>query len=468
MSFLDELAFGFGRDWRAWARWLLTLIALVALAAGAIYYIVDSDYSYVKASLYTGAATGEYHAVGERLAARAKKKRGRLTVVETPGSVENVRRLVGENGRCQPAFAFVQDGVPVPDNAGVQTLGRLPHPESLLLFARRGRSFGSFQDLKGASIGIGPAGSGTAYLMQLLLENSDLKDLDLRPSNHSTDDQAALVRSGALDLAAYVINENAPVVRNAIKKYDLEVVSPADEEGLLTRDKWLRLGRIPAGFFDLGLPSPSTDKVVAQVDTLVMTNSCVGRAERIALLSMLSDEFPSFVRSNPPPSPFAQDAAPLADESREFLANGQPALPDRYFPRLVNLMSPAYWIYLAMAVTVLFNGMEIYSRFRLWRLDANREQLEARLRALTDPPLSRDQVQTLPASAALRTPEAQTAATDLLKDLETLRARCRAQLETSWVTPMGREMYYRYQEQMAQGAITALTTLMSRSKIPAA
>ncbi len=467
MNFLDELAFGFGRDWRAWARWLLTLIALVALAAAAVYYIVDSDYSYVKASVYTGAATGEYHAVAERLAARAKKKRGRLTVVETAGSVENVKRLVGENGRCEPGFAFVQDGVPVPDDAGLRTLGRLPQPESLLLFARRGRSFGSFQDLKGASIGIGPAGSGTAYLMQLLLENSDLKDLGLRPSNHPTGDQAALVRDGGLDLAAYVINENAPVVRDYAKTYDLELVSPADEEGLLTRDKWLRLGRIPAGFFDLNLPSPATDKIVAQVDTLIMTNSCVGRAERIALLAMLSDEFPSFIRVNPPPAPFAQDAAPLADESREFLANGQPALPDRYFPRLVNLMSPAYWIYLAMAVTVLFNGMEIYSRFRLWRLDANREDLETRLRALTDPPLSRDQIQALPATAAIATPEAQTAAAGLLKDFETLRGRCRAQLETSWVTPMGREMYYRYQEQMAQGAITALTTLLARSKTPA-
>ena len=128
MNFLDELAFGFGRDWRAWVRWLLTLLALAALVAAAFYYVVNSGYSYVKAAVYTGAATGEYHAIAERIAARAKKKRGRLQVVETAGSVENVKRLVGENGRCEPAFAFVQDGVPVPEDAGIQTLGRMPHP----------------------------------------------------------------------------------------------------------------------------------------------------------------------------------------------------------------------------------------------------------------------------------------------------------------------------------------------------
>jgi len=420
MSVLDELAFGPGRNWRAWARAIFLIFALCALAAIVLYFTVAGDYSYLKASVYTGAPTGEYHAIAERIAARSRKKHGRLNVVVTAGSVENVNRLAGENGRCEPAFAFVQDGVPVPADAGLQTLGRLPRPESLLLFARRSRSFGSFDDLKGASIGIGPEGSGTAYLMQQLLENTDLKDLDLKPSNHPAEAQVELVHDGVLDLAAYVIDENAPVVREDIKKYDLEIVSPADEEGLLARDKWLRLGKIPAGFFDVNRPSPATDKVVPQVDTLVMTNACVGRAERIAFLVLLADEFPSFVRMNPPPSTAFQDTAPLADEAREFFANGQPALPDRYFPRLVNLMSPAYWIYLAMAVTILLNATEVYSRFRLWRIDTNRQLLESRLKRLVQPPLSREQVKTLPADAALQTPEDRRTAETLMKDFEAL------------------------------------------------
>src|SRR5208337_2339906 len=100
-----------------------------------------------------------------------------------------------------------------------------------------------------------------------------------------------------------------------------------------------------------------------------------------AFLKLLSDEFPAFVRSNPPPAARSQDAAPLADEAREFFANGQPALPDRYFPRLVNLMSPAYWIYLAMGITILLNASDIYSRFGLWRIDSSRVALESRLKA---------------------------------------------------------------------------------------
>jgi TRAP transporter TAXI family solute receptor len=462
MSFLDELAFGPGRDWRAWLRGLVLAAALLALAAAALYFTVSSDYSYLKASVYTGAPTGQYHAVGERLAARALKKHGHLDVVATAGSVENIALLAGQKGRCAPAFAFVQDGVPLPADAGLQTLGRLPQPESLLLFARRGRAIATFSDLKGASVGIGPEGSGTAYLMQHLLENSDLGDLDLKASHHDLTEQAELVHANQLDLAAFVMNEDAELIRRLVNAYDLEIVAPPAIDGLAARDRWLRLGKIPAGYYDVTRQIPATDKDVAQVDTLVMTNACVGRAERVAFLNLLSEEFPSFVRANPPPSPRFQDAAPLADEAREFFANGQPALPDRYFPRLVNLMSPAYWIYLAMAVTILFNASDIYSRFRLWRIDASRVTLESRLKSLTKPPLTRDQIKTLPPEAVLATPLDRAAAEALMKDLEALRTRCQAQVETSWVTPMGSEMYYRFQESMTEDAIAALSALLAR------
>jgi TRAP-type uncharacterized transport system substrate-binding protein len=476
MSFLDDLAFGPGGDRKAWARGLLVALAVLALAVGLLYYTVSGDYAFLRASILTGAPSGAYHSLGERLAARALKKNGHLKVVATAGSIENIARLAGENGRCVPAFAFVQDGLPTPADAGLATLGRLPQPESLLLLARRGRAISTFNDLKGDSVGIGPEGSGTAYLMQQLLQNSDLGALDLKPSNHDLEAQAKLVRDGQLDLAALVMNENAEMVRAFANKYDLEIVAPADMEGLVARDKWLHLGRIPAGYYDIAQPIPATDKLVAQVDTLVMTNACVHRAERVAFLILLSEEFPNFVRMNPPPSAKSQDSAPLADEAREFFASGEPELADKYFPWLVNLMSPAYWIYLAMAATVLLNAVGAYSRFRLWRIDANRALLESRLKALAYPGLNeeqikarahsgitREQIKALPPEAVIQTPQNRKAAEELMKDFDALRRRCEDQL-SSYVTPMGSEMYYRYQEWLIDEARAALAALLRQPK----
>lgn len=462
MSFLDQLAFGPGRDRRAWAKGLMMAVAALAVAAGLLYLTVSGDYAYLSASVYTGAPGGQYYATGERLAARAAKKNGRLSIVATAGSVENIVRLVGHDGSCIPAFAFVQDGAPLSADAGLVTLGRLPQPESLLLFARGGRPIDTFNDLKGASIGVGPDGSGTDYLMRQLLENSDLKDLGLKLSNHTLEAQAELVRGGELDLAAFVMDQNAELIRALVSQYGLEIVAPADLEGLVARDKWLRLGRIPAGFYNVSRPAPAADRLVAQIDTLVMTNACTHRAQRLAFLMLLSEEFPNFVRSNPPPSAKSEDAAPLGDEARQFFANGGPELADRYFPRLVNLMSPAYWIYLAMGVTILFNATNAYSRFRLWRIDANREMLEARLKALTGLGSTPEHVKTLPPEAIIKTPQDRKTAEDLMNDLEALRLRCEDQLR-SVVTPMGREMYYRYQESLIKDSQAMLAALFRRT-----
>jgi hypothetical protein len=191
---------------------------------------------------------------------------------------------------------------------------------------------------------------------------------------------------------------------------------------------------------------------------------------------LLSEEFPNFVHVNPPPSAKSQDSAPLADEAREFFASGEPELADKYFPWLVNLMSPAYWIYLVMGATVLLNGAGAYSRFRLWRIDANRALLEGRLKALAYPGLTdeqikarahsgitRDRIKALSPETVIQTPKDREAAEALMKDFDALRRRCEDQM-SSYVTPMGSEMYYRYQEWLIDEARGALAALLRSPK----
>src|SRR6476619_1260841 len=93
------------------------------------------------------------------------------------------------------------------------------HPDSVRFRARTTRppsragvlsAFGPQSlTLRGASIGIGPEGSGTAYLARLLLDDADLAGLNLRTSCHELEEQAQLVAQGSLDLAAYVMRDDA-------------------------------------------------------------------------------------------------------------------------------------------------------------------------------------------------------------------------------------------------------------------
>ncbi len=107
MSFLDDLAFGPSGGRKAWLRALLIAPRRSRGASPRCSItLVSGDYAFLRASILTGSPTGAYHALGDRLAARALKKNGHLTVVATAGSVENIARLVGENGRLRSGVRF--------------------------------------------------------------------------------------------------------------------------------------------------------------------------------------------------------------------------------------------------------------------------------------------------------------------------------------------------------------------------
>jgi TRAP-type uncharacterized transport system substrate-binding protein len=445
------------------ARAALLLVIAAIFAGIAAAFGIARDYGYLHASILSGSPGGYYYALASRLAARAKRGHGVLTVVPSEGSIENVSQLTHGKGHCDEMFGLIQDGTPVSAASNLGLLGRLPNPESLLLVGKSGNAFHSFADLRGASIGIGPQESGTAYLMRQLFEDQDLRGLDVHFSYHELPEQAVLVSQGKLDLAAFVMEDDAELLHTIMRQGDLDIVAPSDLRGLVARYPWLSLGTIAAGRYDLVRPTPAVDKPVAHLATLVVAGPCARRADRVTLLVLLAAELPGFVRSNPPSATSSATDVPLALEANQFFQNGQPALADQYFPWLVNILSPAYWVYLVMAITVIFNGMSAYSRFRLWRIDAAREKLEALLKQFVDAGVTHSQMRQVPANRLTDRPDEQAAAETLFQQLLNLRIRCR-RYTSSFVTPMGDEMYYRYQQSLIEEAITTLGSLLQKYK----
>ena len=118
-----------------------------------------------------------------------------------------------------------------------------------------------------------------------------------------------------------------------------------------------------------------------------------------------------------------------------------------------------------MAVTILFNALKAFSRFRLWRIDAAREKLETALKELVDPTLTHVQMRAVPAERVTAVPERRAAAEAIMERLVELRARCQRQT-SSLVTPMGDEMFYRYQQSLIDEAATTVGALLQRSSSP--
>jgi hypothetical protein len=116
-----------------------------------------------------------------------------------------------------------------------------------------------------------------------------------------------------------------------------------------------------------------------------------------------------------------------------------------------------------MAVTILFNAMKAFSRFRLWRIDAAREKLETALKQLVQPGLTHVQMRAVPTERAMATAEWRAAAQAIRERLMKLRERCQHQTN-SLVTPMGDEMFYRYQQFLIDEAATTVGILLQRSQ----
>ena len=177
---------------------------------------------------------------------------------------------------------------------------------------------------------------------------------------------------------------------------------------------------------------------------------------------LLSAELPGFVQSNPPKYMNSASTLPLAAAAREFFIKGEPEIADVYFPWLVNLMSPVYWVYLVMAATILFNALKGFSRFRLWRIDAAREKLAVLLKEFVNAGVTHAQMREVSGNHLIATSHQRAAAERLLQRLLHLRNRCQ-RYTSSFVTPMGDEMFYRYQQSLIDEAITTLGSLLKNA-----
>jgi TRAP-type uncharacterized transport system substrate-binding protein len=438
-------------------RAALLIGVLGALAVVIARLDLQPNLARVKVAILSGSEGGNYHAIVTQLANEARRERGHIENVATRGSGDNIERLAAARQRCRAHFALVQDGLDWP--AGLEFVARLPRAESVLFLGRHADGIRALADLRGLRVGIGPEGSGTALLARTILESRDLAGLGLQLTNHPLDEQLSLLQTGGLDLGVLVMDEDALMVEHAVRERGLGILSLPQAEVLARRLPRVRTGRIAAGQYDPVRMLPPTDRTVLQVDTLVVGNGCARQSTTTGLLTLLARKFPDLLRRNQ--DTLNTTGLPLAAASRSFFEGGGPDLATEHVPWAVDVMPLSNWIYAITAISVLFNLMGLWSRFRLWRIDARRVKAEGRLWALFRPGITPLEIARLAPTSEHRAPRHRAEVADLIATLETLRARCR-QESLSVVADMGQEMPYRYQEHLMTELLDALRGFLAR------
>lgn len=439
---------------RLWLKVSMLVLLIGALAALLSRLDLRHDMGRLDLSVLSGSATGNYQRIVEQLSLQARRQHGRLRVVSSQGSADNVRRLAEARTSCEIQVALAQDGAVWREPRPV-LLGRLPKAESMFFVARNGDQLSEFAQLAGLRVGIGPEGSGSALIASAMLTLPEFRPLALSLSHHSLEQQLSLVQEGKLDLAVMVIDEDASLIANALLQQGLQIAGFRHTDVIARRLSQLHTGRIGAGQYDAVRLLPAEDKKVLRVETLVLGNGCASRSETMDLLTLLSVQFPDFIRHNrdtPNTTGLALHAA-----AHDFFEAEGPELADKYVPWLVDVMPPANWAYVVMGVSLLFNGMGLGHRFLLWRIDAGRVALEGQLGRVFGADTTIGEL----ASSSPSSERSEVSAR-VIAELTRLSVRSR-RYSLSLLVPMGEEMSYRYQEELIHQTLSSLREYQRRA-----
>ncbi len=435
---------------------LLFFAALLLLSALVAWLDPQPTLRHVNLTMLSGTASGNYHATVDKLGAEVARRHGRIRNLPSAGSVENLQRLIAAKASCEVQVALVQDGIAIPDESGLELLGRLPQPESLIILGRDLQRVRVPLDLAGLRIGIGPLGSGTEQLMRRLL--MQMPDLQLVVSTPTIDQQLDMLVRGELDLGAIVIDEGAALVRHAVVERKLEILDMPDAPALARRLPFAWAGTIEAGQIDYVRRLPPTDVRVLKMDTLIVGNGCARNSGATGLLSAVTAVFPGFIQHNKgQPNPTGLPPSTAADN---FMRDEGPDLLGTYAPWAADILPLPTWIKLGVALSLLFSGMAFGHRFNLWRIDVERVKIERDILALF-PGTTLGELTELRPGLQPPAAAARPALDGLVSRLDTLAEQCRRK-SLSILVPMGQEMSYRYQEALIAELQHALRSYRDR------
>ncbi len=420
----------------------IALAAAVLVVAAFQFIEIFPDMSHLDARIYSGVKTGNYFRTAEKAAARAAGERGRIRNISTAGSIDNIARLAADHGRG--SFALVQDGLPW--SREMELVARLTMPETVFFLGPRAGAVTSIGDMAGLRIGIGPRGSGTAYLAESIFNTPRLKSMKVRLSNHTADEQLALLKNGGLDLGIFVISEYSDFIEKALCDDGMQIAGFRQSESIARRLPFLRSGFIRIGFYDPVKNIPPSDRQVLQVDTLLVSNGRARRSQVMGMLTVMSGIFPGLVAYNRNADNLT--GLTISPAASDYFGNQGPEILDRYAPLLMDYIPVSGLVQLAMAVSVFFNILGLGNRFRLWRIDANRVALEGDMKEYFGDSVLPEEIETLRPLESHRTGAERERLESLIERFDRLVRRCRKQSQ-SMLVPMGAEMAYRYQEELA-------------------
>ncbi len=333
---------------KVYAPFVLLVIAGFAVAA---YFIRPAPPSSIR--LATGSPGGAYAAYGKQFKAALAIEGIEVKLVETSGSMDNLRLLASEDDPVD--VAFLQGGIGDKDeHPDLVSLASL-YPEPLWLLIRADKRPSPSNGLAGLRIAIGAKGSGTGVLVETLLSLSYHEDAVERLRIGGAAAANALV-AGDVD-AAFFVGAKTSVIQDLMTTPGIDVMPFPRTEAFPRLYHFLSVETLPEGIIDLKKNIPprpvsllsTTANLVAHEDLHPAIISLLLRAadeihSRGGLFST-PGEFPSMRYVD---FPISEDAARYFEKGPGFLQQYLPFWAANLVQRLIVLLIPIFTLLLPL------------------------------------------------------------------------------------------------------------------------
>ena len=374
--------------WRDFLKVYWPLIAIVAVGLIAALMVMDPAPP-KKIRFAAGAPGGAYHVYAERYQRLMQAQGVEVALVDTAGSIENLRLL--DEGEVD--VALVQGGLASgQDRERLNSLGGL-FPEPFWVFIRAGNGINAFGDLRGYRFAIGPDGSGTRALALSLQSEFGGTWPASAQMTLSGSEAADALRAGTVDAVAFAASVEAPYVQDMLRDPAVQLLPFERAPALARRQDALSAVTLLRGVVDIGADIPATDvPLVAPVAQLAIRNDIHPAIEALLIDSAMAIHGDGSLLSAAGswPDPDATDL-PVSNQARRYYRNG-PSFLRRYFSFDVANFLDRAWVLAIPLLTLLFPLVRAAPPIYRWRVRRkiyvwykDIRELEARGRASPTP-----------------------------------------------------------------------------------
>lgn len=338
---------------------LLAFVLLVAFIFGVLWILTPPPPKVIK--MATGLPQGLYYQFGERLKRELAKEGVTLEVLESGGTVDNLRLL--SNPKSDVDFAMVQGGVAELEKyPNLVSIGGMFYEPVWVwyrpaAFKADGGELRVLSQIKGKRVSVGNQGSGTAVLSDALLKLSEIQESEIRAEHLTPDEAVAKLSNGEIDVAFTVVAAESPILKKFYNIPGILLMNFDQGDAYVRNLPYLTKVNVPRGLLSIANDVPKKDIQVLSATATLVSKQDVSPALLSLVLGATYDILPAYShlqKLGEFPSATGLDF-PLHEDAEIYLKDG-PSFLHRHLPfwtavwvgRFVKIVIPLLVIFIPL------------------------------------------------------------------------------------------------------------------------